>query len=373
MELKEPNFNSKGSDLSFLEDVGIETSKASSAYIITYTPYFKNVTKRELQEIDNSVKVRENISHGISLVTSEKQQGEFLNEINSQSPIFLKHMMPVMDAGIIEKDLDIDKEILLKRAEGIVEMKPRSKFAVQCRVVGGNLKYSAKDLEVYIGNSYYNKGHIPTFSDREILNEDIYVISILIHDDKFFMGFSKSTDNLNFHSDEARISSRAGGREISRAENKLIEALATFNIELDGEGIALDLGAAPGGWSKVLADYGYNVLAVDPAELHPKLQDHPKIKHLKIKSQEIKLEEKLDLIVNDMNMGPQETAKIMNENAHLLKDGGLAIITLKLPNRARNSIKESVKLLEENYEVLNIRSLYHNRQEVTALLRKKEK
>lgn len=371
MDFIEPNFEYRKSDLSFLEDVGIEIADASSAYIATYTPYFKNVARRELEEIDNSVHVARRISDGLALITSRKDQNDFLEEIKSESPVFLKHIMPVMNAGRIQKDLDTDKVTLLKSTQEIVDMKPGSKFAVQCRVVGGSLPYSAKDLEVHIGNAYYEKGNIPTFSDKEILNDDIFVISILIHDNTFYIGFSKSSDNINFHSDEARIRARAGGREISRAENKLIEALATFKVELDGKGTALDLGAAPGGWSKVLADYGYKVLAVDPAELHPDLENNPQISHLKVKSQDVHLQEPLDLIVNDMNMEPQETAVIMNENAHLLKDRGLAIVTLKLPDHPQRSITESVKILEKEYEVIKIRSLFHNRQEVTALLQRK--
>jgi len=373
MDSIEQNFESRKSDISFLENVGIETGDASSAYIVTYTPYFKNVARRELEEIDDSVHVASRISDGLALITSKKDQSLFLEKVNSESPIFLKHIMPVMDAGRIEKDLEKDKEILLSHTKGIVNMEPGSKFAVQCRVVGSGLPYSAKDIEVHIGNAYYEMGNVPTFSDKEILNEDIFVISILIHGDTFYLGYSKSSENLNFHSDEARIMARAGGREISRAENKLIEALATFNVKLDGIGTALDLGAAPGGWSKVLADYGYKVLAVDPAALHPDLENNSRITHLKVKSQDIHLEEPLDLLVNDMNIEPQETARIMNGVAHLLKDGGLAIVTLKLPDHPQRSIAESVKILEKEYQVIKIRSLFHNRQEVTALLQKKAK
>lgn len=373
MDSKDTRFDSSRCDVSFLKNVGVEPVGASSAYVVTYTPYFRNVAKRELEGMDASVRVARSISDGLTLITSKKGQSDFLEEISSESPIFLKHIMPVMDAGTIEKDLERDKEILLNHTQEIVDMNSGSKFAVQCRVIGGSLPYSAKDIEVHIGNAYYEKGNIPTFSDREILNDDIYVISILLHGNNFYMGFSKSSENLNFHSDEARIRARAGGREISRAENKLMEALATFNVELDGKGTALDLGAAPGGWSKVLADYGYNVLAVDPAALHPDLEKNPKITHLKVKSQDIHLEDPLDLIVNDMNMDPQETGEIMNEIAYLLKDRGLAIVTLKLPNHAQRSIEEAVKILEKEYDVLKIRSLFHNRQEVTALLQRKVK
>lgn len=373
MDSKDNTFYESKDVMLSLERRGIETEGSSSAYIITYTPYFKNVAAREVASIDDSIKVRRDISDGLALITSEEPQDKFLDILNENPPIFLKHIMPVMEAGEIEGDLEKDRDILLTTAKTVVDMSPGSKFAVQCRVVGSGLPYSAKDIEVYIGDAYYEKGCIPTFSDREILNDDIFVISVLIHGKNYYMGFSKSNQNLNFHSDEARIRARAGKREISRAESKLVEALATFGVELDGNGTALDLGAAPGGWSKVLADYGYQVLAVDPAALHPDLENHPQIRHFKLKAQDLKLDDPLDLIVNDMNMEPQKTAVIMNESAHLLREGGLAIVTFKLPYNAQRGIKEAVSILEKEYDVLKIRSLFHNRQEVTALLKRKIK
>jgi len=356
---------------SFLEGVGIESEGKSSAYIITYTPYFEKSVKKEAHKIDPHFITEKEFSPSKALITSEKPQDLFVKELKDSSPIFIKHIMPVMEAGKLTGNFGDDKDKLLQAIESIVSMEGNSKFAVQCRLVKANLPYTAKDVEVYVGSYYEKNGYIPSFSDKEIINEDINIISIFLYGSEYYVGFSKSSDNLNFQSDEYRISSRAGGREISRAENKLKEALASFNIELEGKGIALDLGAAPGGWSKVLADYGYNVLAVDPAQLDPKLDNYPNITHLKKKAQDIKLEEPLDLIVNDMNMEPKETAKVMNEVAPLLKDGGIVILTIKLPFNPERGIAEAKEVLSDKYEVLKVKSLFHNRQEVTALLKKK--
>lgn len=360
----------KVSTVDFLEKVGIESEGKSSAYIVTFTPFFKNTSRREMEALDSSYKVEKVISDCISLVSSEHMYDEFTHNIVENTPIFIKHIMPVMDAGKIEGNLEEDKKLLLERVKDIAKIEKGGKFAVQCRVISGSLPYSAKDIEVYIGEDYYNNGYVPSFSDREIRNEDIDIISILLHEKDFYVGVSKSNENLNFHSDEHRIGSRTG-REISRAENKLKEALSTFKVELKGGGIALDLGAAPGGWSKVLADYGYKVLAVDPANLDDRLENDPRIVHIRSKSQDLKLEEPLDLIVNDMNMDPQDTAEIMNELAPLLAEGGLAILTLKLPSSPKRSVQEAVDILKLRYDVKKVRSLSHNRQEVTALLQKK--
>ena len=341
-----------------------------SAYIITFTPYFKNILKAELTDLDKSVYFDKDISDSIALINSKKSFSKVFDLYKKNTPIFVKHIMPVMRTGKITGTLESDRDILLNGIREIVEMAKGSKFSVQCRIVDANLSYSSKDLEVYIGNMYFNEGYIPSFSDKEILNEDIFVISVLINKFDYYIGFSKSSDNLNFQSDEHRICSRTG-REISRAENKLKEALAVFKIELRKDGSALDLGASPGGWTKVLVDYGYKVTSVDPGMLDISLQDNPNITHLKCKIEDLKFKESFDLIVNDMNIDPQITGDIMNSLSEALKEKGYAIVTLKLPIRPRESVKEATKILNMKYDVLKIRSLFHNRQEVTALLRKK--
>ena len=69
---------------------------------------------------------------------------------------------------------------------------------------------------------------------------------------------------------------------LNRSQFKLIEALERFNIQLNGNGsYALDLGASPGGWSKVLFSHGYNVIAIDKGELDNSLKNKPQIYHIK--------------------------------------------------------------------------------------------
>lgn len=51
------------------------------------------------------------------------------------------------------------------------------------------------------------------------------------------------------------------------AEFKLLEALEVFGIVLPSHGVALDLAAAPGGWTRVLRRAGEYVTAIDPGEL----------------------------------------------------------------------------------------------------------
>ena len=343
-----------------------------SLFIVTFTPHFKKNVIRELVSVDELINVKGVFSDSIVLVASTKKPSDFIDGLIKKNPIFIKQIMPVMKTGKIKGKLDTDKQILHNATIDITNMTKGKEFAVQCRIVDGKLDYSAKDIEVFLGQYFYQKGLMPSFSDNELRNEDIDIVSILINKDNYYLGFSNSKENLNSHSDEYRICSKEG-RKISRAENKLKEALVKFDITLDGKGIALDVGAAPGGWSKVLIDYEFKVIAVDPSELHPDLQQHPRLKHFKCRIEKLNFNNYFDIIVNDMNIEPVDTAKIMNSLSAVLKEDGIAIVTLKLPKNPEEAINKAKKILNEQYDVLKIKSLFHNRQEVTVLIKKRIK
>ena len=344
-----------------------------SRFIITFTPHFKKEVLRELAQVDPMVSLVNVFGGGKALITSELENPIFTQKVVDQSPIFVKHIMPVMGEGKVVNDLEVDKKEILAAVDRIASPMNQERFAVQCRIISGGkggLAYSSKDIEVYVGEAYFARGNTPSFSDSEILNDDIKIISVVISGGIFYVGYSNSHENLNLHCDEHRVCSKSP-RAICRSENKLKEALAKFNIVLSGEGVALDIGAAPGGWTKVLTDYGYEVIAVDPGDLHPTLQENPKVKHHKMQIEKLDLTDHFDVVVDDMNVDPQDTSRIMVNLAPTLKEGGMAIVTLKLPKRAEVSIKESVQILGQAYEIVGIKSLFHNRQEVTVVLRKK--
>lgn len=349
-----------------------------SDFIISYTPYFKKNVTKEISKVGNTSIVK-NFDESTALISSDLSKEEFLTKLGELKPIFIKHICPAQKSGKITCNLDEDKQIILNELlKNGYEINEGEKFAIQARINGGGiegqkLQYSSKDLEVFIGTYFTEKGGVPVFSDRKITaGENIKIFSIFINGTDFYIGNSMSNQNLNFACDEYRISSKAGGREISRAENKLKEALAKYNINLGSQGgIALDTGAAPGGWTKVLVDHGFKVVAVDPGDLHPDLQNHPNVKHYKCRIEDLHFENYFDIIVNDMNVEPQVTAEIMNSLAPCLKENGVAVVTLKLPSNPSKGIEEGVAKLSEKFNVLSVNSLFHNRQEVTAYIQKK--
>lgn len=67
---------------------------------------------------------------------------------------------------------------------------------------------------------------------------------------------------------------------------------------------AIDVGAAPGGWSSYLADNcGYEVIAIDPAELHPDVAARPGVHHIKARSTDALQE--IDRLLQGRKVGRQ--------------------------------------------------------------------
>lgn len=165
---------------------------------------------------------------------------------------------------------------------------------------------------------------------------------------------------------------------ICRSELKLYEAIELFGIPISSGELAVDLGAAPGGWSYVLASRGMRVTAVDPGELDIRVRDHPLITHARTTAGRF-LQEGTQgsaaLLVNDMKMEPERSCALMNDFARILIPNGWALTTLKLPTNAVPSwpgiINKARSFLEQSYDVAGIRQLRSNRSEVCCALKRK--
>ncbi|PRW56831.1 cell division [Chlorella sorokiniana] len=131
--------------------------------------------------------------------------------------------------------------------------------------------------------------------------------------------------------------------QLSKAAGKLAEALVVAGVQLTS-GVAVDLGAAPGGWTRVLAAAAQHVIAVDPAALDERAL-LPNVTHLACKAQdavprirELAGERGIGLLVSDMNRHPLQLADMLRPLLPLLHPGGAVILTLKYYGRscARN-------------------------------------
>ncbi|MFO1325021.1 MAG: 23S rRNA (cytidine(2498)-2'-O)-methyltransferase RlmM [Burkholderiales bacterium] len=175
----------------------------------------------------------------------------------------------------------------------------------------------------------------------------------------------------------ARVRMPAGAP--SRSARKLVEALATMLDGRDADLVrpgmrAVDLGAAPGGWTFVLAQRGLNVTAIDNGSLKGRVVDDPQVAHLREDGLAWRPRRPVDWLFCDIVLQPVRIAELA---ARWIADGAArrAIFNLKLPmkkrydevQRCEQRIAEITARAGVRY-TLRVKQLYHDREEVTAYL-----
>jgi 23S rRNA (cytidine2498-2'-O)-methyltransferase len=164
----------------------------------------------------------------------------------------------------------------------------------------------------------------------------------------------------------------------SRSTLKLEEAFLTFLPEnsqaLQAGMKAVDLGAAPGGWTWQLAKRSLRVTAVDNADLAPALLESGVVEHLRVDGFRYKPPKPVDWLVCDMAEQPSRIAALIARWA-AAGDCRHAVFNLKLPmkkryeevQRCRALIEDGLAQSDSGFH-LAFRQLYHDREEVTGYL-----
>lgn len=166
----------------------------------------------------------------------------------------------------------------------------------------------------------------------------------------------------------------------SRSTMKLAEAIEVFmdrseQTRLLRAGMqAVDLGAAPGGWTWQLVKRGIRVTAVDNGPMKGAPAKHPLVEHLKQDGFKFTPRKAVDWLVCDMVEKPAKVATLIGDwfAAGWCKH---AIFNLKLPMKQRLVAIDSAlggirKRLDDegiNYKII-AKQLYHDRDEITVFL-----
>jgi 23S rRNA (cytidine2498-2'-O)-methyltransferase len=168
----------------------------------------------------------------------------------------------------------------------------------------------------------------------------------------------------------------------SRSTMKLAEAIEVFmdrseQTRLLRAGMqAVDLGAAPGGWTWQLVKRGIRVTAVDNGPMKGAPAKHPLVEHLKQDGFKFAPRKAVDWLVCDMVEKPAKVATLIGDwfTSGWCKH---AIFNLKLPMKQRlvavdNALGGIRKRLDDegiNYKMI-AKQLYHDRDEITVFLTK---
>jgi 23S rRNA (cytidine2498-2'-O)-methyltransferase len=163
----------------------------------------------------------------------------------------------------------------------------------------------------------------------------------------------------------------------SRSTLKLAEAFEVFLGERANDVLrpgmhAVDLGAAPGGWTWQLAQRGLRVTAVDNGPLKGAIRDDPLVRHVRDDAFRFVPRRPVDWLVCDVVDQPMRIAALV---ARWIGDGlaRRAIFNLKLPmkkryDEVRRCEQHVAAALREVPHALAMRQLYHDREEVTCYL-----
>lgn len=326
--------------------------------IFTASPEFAQVALSEIQKIDRQSKFLKWLDQGVGLIElGEVAFSDLAPQISATQAAFIRHICPVMQT------LPLELKNLQNAIASQIPLFDRTQtLSVQIRSTNKGINRS--ELRNRLVDDLVTSGLNVTVKDP------VQIISIFCADTTIYFGFSNAAENL---------SNWAGGmhrfahedEQISRAEFKLLEAIEVFNLALPVQGIALDLGASPGGWTRILRKRGLSVVAVDPGDLAESLRNDPGISyHRQLVQQYLPTcHDRFDLIVNDMRMDATDSAKNMIAASEYLTENGLAIMTLKLPSKGvKNVMNRAIAMLENYYQIIGIRNLFHNRQEATLVM-----
>ncbi|EWH11007.1 23S rRNA C2498 ribose 2'-O-ribose methyltransferase [Catenovulum agarivorans DS-2] len=201
----------------------------------------------------------------------------------------------------------------------------------------------------------------------------------LFNSQHILLGFSPCNNRSDLHLGIRRLKFPASAP--SRSTLKLEEAFHYFiaksdwPTKLSGGLNAVDLGAAPGGWTYQLVQRGMMVSAIDNGPMNKDLMETGQVKHLR--EDGFKYEPKkrnVHWLVCDMVEKPTRVAALMVK--WIVNDWCKeAIFNLKLPMKQRyQHLAQVVEQMEVAlYEggvryKLQIKHLYHDREEVTCYL-----
>src|SRR5947209_3776190 len=200
----------------------------------------------------------------------------FMRNAARERPIFVRHLAPVqkmLSLTNTEQDLGA-LALALAELPAFALLERGQRFAVQTRMTQGE---EGHEKRAYSGgkiNQALAEAIVEETGAVESIRKPQIVVSLLCAIDTAYLGISPAQENLSDWPGGMRHFAQTP-EQISRAEFKLLEALEVFGVELPSSGWALDLGAAPGGWTRLLLEAGMHIVAVDPAKLDPRLARSP--------------------------------------------------------------------------------------------------
>lgn len=345
------------------------TDEASSRFVVTSNRGFAAYAQDELRALIHGAKFEELARSEVYVLHSPFSREHTIRFVRQKEPIFVRHIHPVDETVPLSEGGDADvRNRIVSAVERLFVPESAAKVAVQVRRTDGKeTEPVMTGLRESISEALERR-----FGVETVVKHADAVVSVYIAPLVAYIGISAPEDNISDWPGGA-IRFRKEDDQVSRAKFKLLEAEYVFGIDLTRYRKALDIGAAPGGWTSLLLERGAEVTAVDPADLHPSLLRHPRLTYLKRNAGDVAFKpEAYDLLVCDMSWSPRQMTKLIVPLLSALMPGGAAIITLKLMHgKPFQTVKDTVRAMQPALELRKAKQLFHNRDELTIFLEKK--
>lgn len=155
---------------------------------------------------------------------------------------------------------------------------------------------------------------------------------------------------------------------VSRAYLKMAEALMWSELAIKAGDRFVEIGSSPGGACQRLLDLGLKVTGVDPAEMDPRVLEHPNFEHWRAKSSAIKRKQfrHFRWLAADANVAPSYTLDAVEDIVqHPTSHFRGLLLTLKMSNpevsKQFGAIKSRIR--RWGFDRVEIRQLATNRNE----------
>ncbi|MDM4017849.1 SAM-dependent methyltransferase [Roseiconus lacunae] len=163
---------------------------------------------------------------------------------------------------------------------------------------------------------------------------------------------------------------------ISRAYYKAAESITWSGFDFAPGDLVVEVGSAPGGACGRLLELGMRVIGIDPADMDPRIADHPKFKHLRARAGDLPRKEFRGVrwLLADSNVKPEKTlVTIENIVKHPVCEIEGLLLTMKLGHyEVSRHIPNWIKRIQTwNPADIRIRQLARNRCEVCLAIRLK--
>ena len=346
-------------------------------YLFLYADSFRKSALAELEKVGSPRIIGERHNLMIANISSRK-----IRELNRAK--FIYGYFPIVEGYKIDQKKYIPS---IKKGFYRLRLDKKELLRLECFDVNCKRGYSAKDIEVAIGKELEGSGY-----SIDLKSADTLAYCVLM-DSKCYWGKINIATHPHGFIDPFRENKE---KKVSRAEFKIIEAFREFGI--GAPKIAIDIGAAPGGWSLFLAKKGASVIAIDSGRLeYGKIRKEGvgirivnDVKHFGIagsgprpgsivhlicrldKAYPALCGLNADFVGDDINAGGIESADAIMMYSKLMKRGAVLIMTLKCMHKnVGRYMKEVEARLRPRFRIKRWKVLPHNRQEITLFALRK--